>query len=245
MFRIFKIFSQPKITQSIVNVDMHSHLIHGVDDGSKSLQESVDMIKNLVDLGYTHLITTPHIMSDFYKNTPEILLPKLDQIREQLVLKNIDCTIDVAAEYYIDNAFYENILQKKPLMTFGDKYILIETSYLNSPSNLFDVIFQLQMQSYKVIIAHPERYSYMFDDFNKYRQLFDKGVYFQININSLAGYYSPQSQKIAQKLISKNMVHFIGTDCHTPKHIVVLQKAMQTKAYRKLKNMELLNNSLA
>lgn len=229
---------------SVVSVDMHSHLIHDVDDGSKNLQDSINMVRRLLDVGYRKLYTTPHIMGDFYKNSAENLLPKLDELKKELTQQGIACDINVAAEYYLDEWFAKKVQEKHKFLTMGDNYILVETSYLNRPQNFYEVIFALQTGGYKVILAHPERYTYLFDDFKKIEDIFERGVFFQLNLNSLAGYYSPKSKKIAEKLIDKQMVHFVGTDCHTEKHIDVLEKVKGTKYYQKLADLPLLNDSL-
>lgn len=240
------LFSRNKKT-SIPNyvVDMHSHLIPGVDDGSTNLEETIELIKKFKDLGIKKLITTPHIMGDFYKNSPDNLIPLRNTIREELDKLNIDISFDVAAEYYLDESFLKKIEEKEPLLTFGDNLILFETSYMNSSSLLDPVVFELQSAGYKPILAHPERYIYMYNDFESYTNLFDKGVLFQLNLLSLVGYYSKGAQKIAEKLIKNNMIHFVSSDCHKSKHLDLLEKAMTTKAYKTLleqgiRNLELL-----
>ena len=241
---LFDLFAKKEERKSIVSTDMHSHLIPGVDDGSTSMEESIAMIQSLIEIGYTNFFTTPHIMGDFYKNSPENLIPLRDLVRAELKSKNIACTFNVAAEYYIDEWFFERVKNKEALLTMGNGYLLVETSYLNRPNNFYEVIFALQTQGYKVILAHPERYTYMYNNFKGYQDIFDRGVYFQLNLNSLTGYYSPKAKSIAEKLVKKGMVHFIGTDCHTPKHIDVLQRAINSKTYKKLSELPLLNDTL-
>jgi len=224
-------------------VDMHSHLLPGIDDGVKDFAESLEIIRNLYKMGYRKLITTPHIMSDFYRNTPEIIRPLCEELRHELKKNNIDMVVECAAEYYLDD-YFEEELKKKNLMCFGDKYVLVETSYLNSANNFFELIFDIKMGGYQPILAHPERYVYLFDDFEKYKDIFARDILFALNLASLVGYYSKEGKKIAERLIKEKMVHFVGTDVHHVKHLPHLYNAIKTPAYKQMDSLKLKNNSL-
>ena len=147
MRSLFNIFSSSKEKPSVIpdfsnlSVDMHSHLIPGIDDGAKTVEESIELIKILSGLGYTRLITTPHIMTDYYKNTPEIINAGLEQVREAIKLENIPIEIFAAAEYYLDDGFLQKLEEEK-LMTFGDNHLLVEISYINPPENIKEIIKQ-------------------------------------------------------------------------------------------------------
>src|SRR5688500_18506007 len=127
-----KIFgSQAKLTEvdlATVKTDMHSHLIPGIDDGSKSMEDTLNMLRKFNELGYQKVITTPHVMSDFYKNTPEIILGGLAHVRSAIKAENLPIEIEAAAEYYLDFKFDE-LIKKKELLTFGDNYVLFELSF--------------------------------------------------------------------------------------------------------------------
>ena len=144
---------------SSVAVDIHSHLIPGIDDGVKSMEESIDMIKAFASLGFKRLITTPHIMSDYFKNTPEIILGGLELVRSAVKKEGIDITIDAAAEYYLDEFFIQK-LKKEKLLTINNKYLLFEISYINPPDYLLGVVFDIIVNGYTPILAHPERYNF-------------------------------------------------------------------------------------
>ncbi len=226
-------------------VDMHSHLLPGIDDGSESFDESVEMIKRLAETGYRKFITTPHVMSDFYKNSPETILPVCEKLNAVLKEQNIDIRVEAAAEYNIDDNLEKQLADDKLLSFGGDKkYILVETSYLSNAPNFDEVIFNLKIAGYQPILAHPERYTYMYDDFEKYRTLFGKGVCFQINLASLAGYYSKEAKKIAEKLIQEKMVNFVGTDIHHTRHLSALLHAQQSPGFAALTKLDILNNTL-
>lgn len=234
----------PPLDFSLLVTDMHSHLIPAIDDGSKSIEESIALVKQLQEVGYQKLITTPHIMADFYKNTPAIILEGLKKLQERLKEENITLEISAAAEYYIDEDF-ENKLDKHELLTFGDKYILVELSYMYPPSNLQQVIMKLVMNGYTPILAHPERYPYWVDKFEEFQKLKDSGVLFQLNINSLTGHYSHLALKMAHKMIDLRMIEFVGTDTHKRQHIDLVQQSKTDEYFHKLfLSGKLLNHTL-
>jgi protein-tyrosine phosphatase len=228
---------------SEIKTDMHSHLIPGIDDGAKTIDNSIALIRKLIGLGYKKLITTPHIMSDYYKNTPEIILGGLEKVKQALVKESINIEIEAAAEYYLDDGFLDKLEHSK-LLTFGKNYLLFEISYINCPDNLKEIIFQMQVQGYKPIMAHPERYPFWYTRFDEYQSFRDQGVLLQINANSLSGYYGMEAKRTAEKLIDKEMVDLIGTDMHNLTHADALNKTTKEKYFKKLLGFNLLNKLL-
>jgi tyrosine-protein phosphatase YwqE len=227
---------------SVLKTDIHSHFIPAIDDGSPDLETSISLIKKMQELGYKKVITSPHVMSDFYKNTPEIILEGLADVRAELKRKNINMEISAAAEYYLDFDFEQKIGKEK-FLTFGDNYILVELSFMQAPNNLFDIIFKLQMEGYKVVLAHPERYEYYVK--KDYEELVTRGVFLQINLLSLIGYYSPKIQQKVKELIAENQVSFVGTDCHNMNHAALYEKCQTQKDWHDLVNSgKLLNSTL-
>jgi protein-tyrosine phosphatase len=246
LFNLFKKNTRlhSPVDLSLLGCDIHSHFIPGIDDGSKNLEESVHMITELYNMGYKKIITTPHIMSDYYRNTPEIILNGLEKVKTALQEKNIPVEIQAAAEYYLDFDL-ERKLDEEKLLTFGNNYVLFEISYMNPPDNLFHVIFKMQTLGYKPVLAHPERYNFWHNDFEKYEAFIDKGVLLQLNINSLTGYYSIATKKIAEQLIEKNMISLLGSDCHHIGHINLIKEVVYEKALLQLiESGKLLNNKL-
>ena len=228
---------------SSVGIDIHSHLIPGIDDGVRTIEESVEMIRNFSSLGFKKLITTPHIMSDYFKNTPEIILEGLELVRAAVKKEGINITIDAAAEYYLDENFLRKV-KNKEMLYIGDKYLLFEISYINPPDNLLGVIFEINVNDYKPLLAHPERYNYWSSKLDEYKRIKETGVLFQLNINSLTGYYGIASKKTAEWLIDENMVDFIGSDLHGARHMESLHKVINEKYFRKLMAQGVMNNSL-
>lgn len=226
-------------------VDMHSHLLPGLDDGVQTLEEAEAIILSFIKLGYTHIITTPHVMSDAYRNTPEGILEKLYELKNFLRTKNILVTVSAAAEYYLDEALFKMIETDQPLLTFGNKYLLFETNFLTEPFNLKEFIFLATTKGYKLILAHPERYLYLQNNFMKVEDLLNRGVLLQLNISSITGYYSKPVQQMAFKLIDKGWIQWLGSDCHHIQHAKLMTEAKRSRYFQKVLNLPLLNNSLA
>jgi tyrosine-protein phosphatase YwqE len=219
------------VDYSVLKTDIHSHLIPGIDDGAKSLEDSISLINGFVAFGYHKLITTPHIMGDFYRNTPEIILNGLDIVRNEIIKQNIPIQLEAAAEYYLD-ADFEAKLKNEKLLTFGDNYLLFEISYLNEPDGLMPAIFEMQMKGYKPVLAHPERYPYFYNKPEIYNEISERGALLQLNINSLSGHYGPGAVKIGDKLLKEGLVSFLGSDCHHSGHQNLMKKVMDESKLR-------------
>ncbi|MBI3512395.1 MAG: capsular biosynthesis protein [Bacteroidetes bacterium] len=244
-----RLFSAAKpgepVDLGLIGVDMHSHFIPGIDDGAKTMKDSIEMLRAMEELGYTKVITTPHVMSDFFRNSQEIISTGLEQVQNAAVKEGLEITIRAAAEYYFDYEL-EKKIAKERLLTLGNDYLLFEVSYMNPPDNLDAFIFNLQTEGYKPVLAHPERYPFWFTkSLEKFEKLKDKGVFFQLNINSLTGHYSIESKRVAEQMIEKGWYEFTGSDCHHMGHIELLKKVRKEKALRKLvESGKLLNGSL-
>jgi tyrosine-protein phosphatase YwqE len=195
------------------------------------------------EMGFRKVITTPHIMSDHFKNTPRIIRSGLETVREAVKQAGLEIEVDAAAEYYLDDGFLRK-LEEEPLLTFGDKYLLFEVSYVNSPENLREILFRIQLKGYRPVLAHPERYPFWFGRTNVFRELRDAGVLLQINANSLAGYYGIEARRTAEKMIDTEQVDFLGSDMHKPEHAAAMQRVMKEKYFRKLREFNLLNKYL-
>jgi protein-tyrosine phosphatase len=227
---------------SVLKTDIHSHFIPGIDDGSPDMETSITLIKKMQELGYSKVITSPHVMSDFYQNSSKTILRGLADVRAELKVQNINMEIEAAAEYYIDYEFEQKIGKEK-LLTFGDNYILVELSFMQAPRNLFGIIFKLQLEGYKIVLAHPERYNYY--TLKDYEEFISRGVILQINLLSLIGYYSPLVKKKTESLINAGIVRLVGTDCHNMNHANLYEKCQTQKAWHDLVNSgKLLNATL-
>lgn len=225
--------------------DMHSHLLPGVDDGSASIDESLAMIAGLKRLGFTYLVTTPHINSDLFDNSQEIINLSYQKLANALNQEHPDVTLDFAAEYFLNYDFLE-FMHENHLLTFGKNYLLLEFSFHNPPLNLHEIIFQIQSAGYTIVLAHPERYLYWYNQPEQYSELSDRGVLLQVNLGSFAGRYNMQVQQTAEKLAQNNLIDLLGTDLHSPAHLDVLEKALANKYLQKIMaGKNLMNSRLA
>lgn len=227
-----------------LSVDIHSHLLPGLDDGVKTFEEAETIIAFLARMGYRKIITTPHIMSDAFPNTSETILSKLEELRLHLQNKGIAMDVSAAAEYYLDESLFRSVEDNHPLLTFGDRYLLFETNFVTEPFNLKEFIFLATTRGYKLILAHPERYLYLHNNLEKVQDLLDRGVMMQMNISSLTGYYSRPVQRMAFKLLNRRMIHWLGSDCHHLQQARLLETAKSSRYFRKALTLPLLNNSL-
>jgi len=226
---------------SLVVTDIHSHIIPGIDDGCRSMDESVSMMKWLEAAGFKKAVATPHVQGDFFKNTPEIIFKGLEDIRQAAIDNNINLELQAAAEYLLCPEF-EDLMNNSQLMTFGDNYLLVEMSYFAPYSKMADVFFELQASGYRIILAHPERYTYFHDDFSSYTKLKDREILFQMNTISLTGTYSPAVKRMAEKLIDNEMIDFLGTDLHNDSYVQQLRKSLKEKyLYKLVESGKLLN----
>ncbi|MDE3236321.1 MAG: histidinol phosphatase [Bacteroidota bacterium] len=245
MFPFFKRSQSANIDLSFLAADMHSHLLPGLDDGLETVDETIHFIQRLHQAGYRKLICTPHIFDGMYNNSPSTVLPVLEKVRADVKKNNIDIVIEAAAEYMIDHEFEQTVANRKPLLTFGDHYILVEMSYIAASPFLEKVVFDLKVLGLKPILAHPERYTYYHNNFEQYKNLKDRGCLLQLNLLSLSGYYGKPVKKIAEQLLAENMIDFAGTDMHHQAHMDMLFRYVSTKEFQKLLgNYPLKNASL-
>ncbi|HON17932.1 MAG TPA: capsular biosynthesis protein [Salinivirgaceae bacterium] len=230
---------------SSIGVDIHSHIIPAIDDGSPTMEESLEILQWFQENGYRKVITTPHIQSDFFRNTPDNILSQLVHLRNAATDAGLTIEIEAAAEYYIDFDFHQNIINKQKMLTFGKNYLLVEMSTISPPEKFYQIIFELQLEKYNPVLAHPERYPYFTTGMQEYEKIIDRGVLLQLNIGSLLGFYGPDAQKTAQKLIDAQMISFIGSDIHSRNSLDFFKKILQNKWFISLlKSGKLLNTAL-
>lgn len=230
---------------SSLAVDFHSHLIPGIDDGVKTVEESVQVVESLIQLGFKKIITTPHVVTDGYNNSNETILQGRDLVREALAKKNISISFDASAEYYVDETLLPKIKAKSLLPLFKN-YVLIELSYVQPPLSVISYIYELKTHGYNVILAHPERYPFYYrKDVSAYEEIRDLGVFFQMNLGSLCGVYGKGAQQAAEMLVDAEMIDFVATDIHNMKLIPAFTKALELPYVCKIVEHEnLLNKQL-
>ncbi|WP_316838265.1 tyrosine-protein phosphatase [Pedobacter nutrimenti] len=217
---------------------MHSHLVPGVDDGAKDVQDSIQLITGLKELGFSHLITTPHTLQDIHPNTKDTL-----QAGHALLEGKLPegMKLNLSSEYYLDEQFL-NQVEAGTVMPMPGNRLLIEFSQISRPHDLEEQVFDLGIKGYQVILAHPERYLFFHKQFDYYKRLKEMGVEFQVNAMSLTPHYGERINVIAQKLIDKDYIDFIGTDIHHLRHLDSLKKVPGTRHFAKLIDSGLLKN---
>ena len=222
-----------------IGVDMHAHVLPGLDDGADTMEKALAMVAELIRLGYRKLILTPHIMGDFYKNTPHNIHQQLALLQQAVQLRGWPIALACAAEYYLDEWFLDKVQASEPLLTFGAQYVLFETSYINEALNFKEAVFALQSAGYIPVLAHPERYTYLYGRFEELRKIRETGVLLQLNLNSLTGYYSQRARRVAEKLVDEKLVDFVGTDAHHTRHLQALTKTAATPYFKKVLDLPL------
>lgn len=228
---------------SLIGTDMHSHLVFGIDDGAQTLEDSMQLIEMLMQAGYKKLYTTPHIFRDLYLNSPQTISPNYEKVLAAVRERNWDIAFHFAAEYYCDEHF-EKLIEKDEVLTMGNRFVLMEYSFQEEPANAKRALFNLQLQGYKPILAHPERYEYFHSTFHKYEELVERDVHLQLNLNSLSGHYGIGVKKASEKLIDAGLISFVGTDCHHMGHIDLLTQSRANPYLKKLFDSGKIKNHL-
>ena len=241
MFHFFKRKKMEPITDW--PVDMHSHLVPGVDDGCKTADESLSVLRFMRETGVKKWITTPHIFYEYYRNDSSTIEAGYQVLKNHLAEIKEDFEISFAAEYYFDEHLVK-MISEKPLLTFGNQYLLVETNMLAEPHGLNEFIFQAGLKGYIVILAHPERYSYLLGNFKRLEELKDRGVLLQVNMLSYSGFYSIPAMKMAREMADLGLIDFLGSDCHNIHQASLIRDLSSDKYFRKALSSNLLNYSL-
>ncbi len=222
-------FLKNKPTKGISNsflpaiVDIHSHILPGIDDGAPDVNASIVLIKGLMEMGIKKSIATPHIMADIYKNDDETIENALQILRNALQENEIDFEVQAAAEYMMDDHFFSLLQNNKPLRCIQDNYVLTEFPYRFPPTDTKEMVFKMINENYIPILAHPERYSYFHKDYSNFNRMEELGFRLQLNLLSLTGYYGKYVRKAALYLLEKELISFVGTDLHHVNHLACLQ----------------------
>lgn len=242
MFQFFK--REKRVLSNPITTDIHSHFIPNVDDGVRSLDESLSLLNEMQKLGYRKLIITPHIKNEVYPNSFKGLKSSLENLKSEIEKENIEIDIEIAAEYYLDD-YFQYLLDKEKLLTISNKYLLVETAYRIKPLAFEDMIFSIQQKGYIPILAHPERYLYIKDAKKEFSKMKDSGILFQVNLNSFNGYYGKTPKKNALILKKEGLIDFLGSDIHSKREIESLKNILKNSVYRKiLKTNNIKNNNL-
>ncbi len=216
-----------EVNLSHLGIDIHSHLIPGIDDGVETLEESLAMIEKFQTLGYKQLYTTPHIMWDCYRNTPEIIQEGLQKVRAAAQEAGFTIELFAAAEYFIDEHFMELVRGEKKMLTLPGNRLLVELPYSTPLLNTSETLFTLIEKGYRPVLAHPERYTYYYSDPTIYQKYCKQGCELQVNALSLGNYYGDKVQKMAEWLLKNELITFLGSDAHRMQHLEMIGKGIK------------------
>lgn len=196
-------------------IDIHSHLLFDIDDGSKTIEESIKILKQYEEMNFKDIVLTPHyIENSIYIHNNKLKIKKIEKLKEEIIKNNININIHTGNEVYITNNILK-LLKKKEISCLNDsKYILIELPMNNEINNLDTIIFELLSNDIIPIIAHPERYTYIQKNIKIAEYLVNKGALLQINYGSIIGIYGNSAKKTVKKLLKNDLVTLIGTDIH-------------------------------
>lgn len=228
--------SKPVLKELIQDqfVDIHSHLLPGIDDGAKNIAETLHLINTLKEFGFCQFMATPHTFSGYYDNTQSSILETYQRTQALLIENHCHVQLEVASEYLMDDHFIK-LFQNKEILTLKDNYVLVEMSYLNPPINLFDILFDLQVAGYKPVLAHPERYVFFHNQTEMFKKLKNSGCLLQMNLLSSVGYYGKNVQTTAQELLKQGLIDFVGSDVHHQKHLEAFNHKVEIKEIDALK----------
>ncbi|WP_258105250.1 tyrosine-protein phosphatase [Marinoscillum sp. MHG1-6] len=209
-------------------VDFHSHLLPGIDDGVRSFEESIEILQRFQRQGYKKVITTPHI-SEQFRNTPEIIENLCSDLQTRAERAGLTIKVACAAEYKVDPTFLDKLKSEERLLTFGDKYLLFETSFHSKPMFFDEAVFEMQSRGYKPVFAHPERYHYLEDDLSWIKSVRERGVHLQMNLMSMAGVYGKEAERRAKTMLKEGLISFVGSDLHRIKQWQNIETALNQK----------------
>ncbi|GGB87993.1 tyrosine-protein phosphatase [Dyadobacter sediminis] len=240
---LFDTKKKEELDLSRIGIDIHSHIIPGIDDGVETIEESVAMAKKMQEYGYSRMFTTPHVMWDCYKNTPEIISTGLEDVRNAAKEAGLTIEINAAAEYFIDEHFIDLLTTGQELMTLPGNRLLVELPYSTPLMNTSETLFSIIERGYQPVLAHPERYTYFYSDPSVYKKLADQGCELQVNILSLSNHYGENVHKMAEWLLRNDLISYLGTDAHKIQHVELILKSNKNKWLTKypFQNEKLIN----
>jgi len=233
IFNLFK--SKPTLKELIPNgfVDIHSHILPGIDDGAKNIEESLVLITEMKKMGFSKIIGTPHTYPGLYNNSNESIKDSFEKLKKEF---DLDIGLCYASEYMIDSSLIKKAKDNK-LMCIKENYVLIEMSYLAPPINLYEIIFELKVNGFIPILAHPERYFFFSDNFKEYYKLKKVGCLFQANLLSATNFYGLQAAKIMDLLLKRDLFDFVGSDIHKLRHIKAFDSNIILKQKKKFQEV--------
>ncbi|MDC6351305.1 histidinol phosphatase [Zeaxanthinibacter sp. PT1] len=215
-------------------VDIHNHILPGIDDGAKTVDDSLALIRGFSEFGVKNFVATPHIMHNYYPNTRESIEAAHLLVKNELIECGMDeIELAFAAEHMIDENFIP-MVEQGGMLPLSSSYLLVEMSYLQPPIHFDEAIVKVASNHLFPVLAHPERYAFLHQRFGKYQKFKSEGILFQLNLLSLSNYYGKEIPKVAQKLLEENMIDFIASDVHNMHQLQSLKEVTISKKILKM-----------
>ena len=236
---IFNIFKSKPILKELIPrgfVDIHSHILPGIDDGAKNTEESLALISKIKDLGFIKIICTPHTYPGLYENTNESIKESYKRLNNKI---KDEINIDYASEYMLDSTIIEKA-QSRNLLCLKDNFVLVEMSFISKPIGLYEIIYEIKVNGYTPILAHPERYLFLRQ--SEYQKLKKYGCLFQANLLSVTDYYGSSTRKNLDRLLKNRLIDFVGSDIHNTAHLMAFENKVRNDEISILKTVIENNN---
>lgn len=228
------------------HTDVHSHILPEVDHGSQSVDQSLEMIEAEMRMGINRIVLTSHVTEGTFENSPETLEPAFETLQEAVSEAALPVELYLSAEYRMDELWNQQWLDRHILPMPGG-YMLMENSFLQERLGLDELLYDLRVNGYKTILAHPERYGYYGARRQRLEAIHNSGTKFQVNILSLAGYFGRHARELALWIIKNGMCDMLGSDMHNLEHALIIRDYIKSKDWQKqVKKLEghLLNDSV-
>lgn len=241
---LFDFFTRRKAVQKLpIITDIHNHVVPGVDDGSPDVETSIALIKHLNDWGIERIFASPHSTQDKFENTPQNIVGPVNELKDALSKSNLGIEFHHHFEYRLDK-FFMSQFEAGNVICLPGRYLLVENSFSVEPYGLETLLFNIREKGYTPIMAHPERYRYYSDNHRyRYEELHEYGLFYQVNLPSLAGHYGQTAREVALYLLEKGWAQFIGTDLHRMSHVESIEHYLRSSNFKKdLKYLETLQN---
>lgn len=194
-------------------IDIHTHILPGVDDGSPDLETSLHQLRLMQAAGITEVFLTPHYLRPAYQNPLELITAKIAELKEAVSSEKIEIKLHRGAEIYLEADIIE-LIESEQLTLGGTEYVLVETNMTSFPTNFLQILYDLVRSGFKPILAHPERYLEIIIRPKLAEDIIHRNVYLQLNSGSLLGHFGSEIQKLAWKLVERGHAHFLASDNH-------------------------------
>lgn len=215
------------------NTDVHCHILPGVDHGSRSVEQSLELLEAQMEMGIHRVILTSHVTAVTFENTRESLTSAFEVLKQAVAEAGLDMELHLSAEYRMDE-YFDKEYKAGHLIAMPGNHILLENSFQQELLNLDELLFDMQVQGYKTILAHPERYTYYSRRRKRYEALHNAGARFQVNLLSFTGYFGEEARESALWFARNGMIDYLGTDMHNIKQAHIIMDYLNSKEWRKM-----------